>query len=224
MSKLKNVYLVDGLKTNLLSISQLCDNNHGVHFSANEWIIVDKKVKTVLHGKRNPNNCYVVSTDKDMSCNSAMMSDIDMWHQRLGHINHKDLERFSKLELVRGLYPNSKKVLNSVCGPFQVGKQIRALHKKIDSLTTKRPLELLHKYWWKKKYIFWTVDDFSRLTWVQFLHDKLETFNVFGDLWSLLIADKEQEFGGVSRICSDHGTEFQNPNVSSFCTQHGIKH
>ena len=54
MSKLKNVYLVDGLKTNLLSISKLCDNSHEVHFSANECIIVNKKGKIVLHGKRNP--------------------------------------------------------------------------------------------------------------------------------------------------------------------------
>ena len=61
MTRIKNVYLIDGLKTNLSSISQLCDNSHEVHFSANECIIVDKKGKTVLHGKRNPDNCYVVS-------------------------------------------------------------------------------------------------------------------------------------------------------------------
>ena len=40
---------------------------------------------------------------KNMSCNSAMISDIDLWHQRLGHINHNDLEELSKFELVRGL-------------------------------------------------------------------------------------------------------------------------
>ena len=78
-----------------------------------------------------------------MSCNSAMISDIDLWHQRLGHINHNDLGKLSKFELVRGL-PKLQKALNSVCGPCQVGKQIRASHKKVDSLTTKRPLELLH--------------------------------------------------------------------------------
>ena len=49
-----------------------------------------------------------------------------------------------------------------------------------------------------KKYIFLTVDDFSRLTWVRFLHDKSETFTVLNHLWSLLIADKGQEFGGIS--------------------------
>ena len=35
MTKLNNVYLVDGLKTNFLSICQLRDNSHEVHFSAN---------------------------------------------------------------------------------------------------------------------------------------------------------------------------------------------
>ena len=85
----------------------------------------------------------MVSTEDDMSCNSAMISDIDLWHQRLGHVNHKDLERLSKLELVCRL-PKLQKAPNSLCGPCQVHKQIRAPHKKIDSLTTKRPLELLH--------------------------------------------------------------------------------
>ena len=50
-----------------------------------------------------------------------MISDIDMWHQRLCHINHNELERLSKLELVRGL-PKLQKAPNSVCGPCQVGK------------------------------------------------------------------------------------------------------
>ena len=67
MSKLTDVYLVDGLKTNLLSISQLCDNFHEVHFSAQECTIVDKRGKTVLHGMRNSGNCYVVSSDKSLS-------------------------------------------------------------------------------------------------------------------------------------------------------------
>ena len=55
------------------------------------------------------------------------------------------------------------------------------------------------------------------------MHDKLETFTVFGDLRSLLIADKGQEFGGVSRIRSDHGRKVQNSDFSTFCIQHGIK-
>ena len=97
----------------------------------------------MLHGKRNLANYYVVSIENDMSCNYTMISDIDLWHQRLGHVNYKDLVRLSKLDLVRGLH-KLQKAPNSVCSVCQVGKQIRAPHKKIDYLTTKRPLELLH--------------------------------------------------------------------------------
>ena len=51
-----------------------------------------------------------------------------------------------------------------------------------------------------------------------------QTFLVFTNLWSLVIADKGQVFRGVSRICSDHGAEFDNSDFSSLCTKHGIKH
>ena len=89
----------------------------------------------------------------------------------------------------------------------KLAKKIRAPHKKTDSLTTKRPLELLHmdlmgptkfESIGGKKNIFLTVDDFFRLTWVRFLHDKSEAFTIFSDLYSLLIVDKGQEVGGVS--------------------------
>lgn len=100
VSKLSSVYLVEGLKTNSLNISQWCDNQHEVHFSANECIIIDKKGKIVLHGKRNADDCYIVAIENDLSCHSAMLSDINLWHQRLDHVNHKDLGKLSKHELV----------------------------------------------------------------------------------------------------------------------------
>ena len=101
------------------------------------------------------------------------------------------------------------------------------------TIHTKRPLELLHmdlmgptkiESIGGKKYIFLPVDDFSRLTWVCFLHDKSEAFSMFTDLWPLVIADKGQIFGGVSHIRSDHGAEFDNFDFSSFCSKHGIKY
>ena len=49
MSTLSNVFLVNGLKAILLSISQLCDSHHEVHFSLHDCVIVDKKGNTVLH-------------------------------------------------------------------------------------------------------------------------------------------------------------------------------
>lgn len=91
----------------------MCDSQHEVDFSSTECIIVDKKGKTVLHEKRNFDKCYIVAIDDDLTCHSTRISDIDLWHQHLGHVKRKDLENLVKHELVRGL-PKLQKALNSV--------------------------------------------------------------------------------------------------------------
>ncbi|MGV8000512.1 hypothetical protein PJP08_29345, partial [Mycobacterium kansasii] len=44
----KNVLYVEGLKHNLLSISQICDNNHNVKFSNHGCEIIDNKGSVIL--------------------------------------------------------------------------------------------------------------------------------------------------------------------------------
>ena len=75
-----------------------------------------------------------------------------------------------------------------MCGPCQLRKQTRAPHKKVNSFTTKRPLELVHmdlmgptrtESIGGKRYIFLTVDDFTRFSWVNFLREKSDTFDAF---------------------------------------------
>ena len=47
---LQDVLLVDRLKANLFSISQICDSQHEVYFSKDACTILDKHGKTVRHG------------------------------------------------------------------------------------------------------------------------------------------------------------------------------
>ena len=77
LPKLENALLVDGLKANLLSISQMCDSHHEVLFSKNKCEILDKKGNTVLHGVRTSDNCYGIVTTNDLTCHSAIISNID---------------------------------------------------------------------------------------------------------------------------------------------------
>lgn len=81
MSSFSNVLLVSDLKSNLLSLGELCDSQYEEHLSLNECVIVDKKGKNVFHDKRTSDNCYVVATDSDIMCNTARSSDTDLWHQ-----------------------------------------------------------------------------------------------------------------------------------------------
>jgi len=103
-------------------------------------------------------------------------------------------------------------------------------HQKLRHDTTSRVLELLHmdlmgpmqvESLGGKKYAYVVVDDFSRYTWVNFIREKSDVFEVFKDLCLRLQREKESQ---VIRIRSDHGKEFENNKFAGFCASEGISH
>ena len=65
------------------------------------------------------------------------------------------------------------------------------------------------------------VDDYSRYTWVFFLHDKSHTCDFFKSFVKRAENEFEQE---LKKVRSDNGSEFKNTNVEEFCDEKGIKH
>ena len=72
-------------------------------------------------------------------------------------------------------------------------------HKLVQHTTTLRVLELLHmdlmgpmqvESMGGKRYVFVCVDDFSRFSWVNFLREKSDTFNVFETLFKIDVRKK----------------------------------
>ncbi|KAL8088693.1 hypothetical protein AgCh_038463 [Apium graveolens] len=72
----------------------------------------------------------------------------------------------------------------------------------------------------KKKYALVIVDEFTRYTWVYFLHTKNETASILIDHVKHL--DKLVK-DSVKILRSDNGTEFKNLIMEEFCKNHGIK-
>ena len=106
-------------------------------------------------------------------------------------------------------------------------------HKVLQYLVTTRVLELLHmdlmgpmhiESIGKKRYAFVCVDDFSHYSWVHFMHEKSETFEVFKELCSRLKTEKGCNICKIVRIQSDHGREFENIIFAEYCDKHGIAH
>ncbi|CAL9011462.1 unnamed protein product, partial [Prunus brigantina] len=100
-------------------------------------------------------------------------------------------------------------------------------------MTTTRPLELIHMdligpiqtiSLGGKKYILVVVDDYSRFTWVAFLKDKGETFIHFKSIVNKIQNEKERTVNSLSRMRSDHGTEFDNSSFIEYCDELGIRH
>ena len=128
---------------NLLSISQICDQDFMVLFSKGNCLVMDESGKKLISGVRTLDNYYGLVPDADIVCNSIRLPSEDLWHQRMGHASYKHLLVVSKHESVLGI-PKLSRVSNVVCGPCQLGKQTKAKHLGTQTSATSRPLELLH--------------------------------------------------------------------------------
>ena len=109
-----------------------------------------------------------------------------------------------------------------------MGKQVKSKHPFVTEVQTSRPLELLHidlmgpakvQSLGGKKYILVVMDNFTRYTWVVLLKDKAEAPEKMIHLCKKLQVEKDNV---VTRIKSDHGREFENTKLATFCNDQGI--
>ena len=102
-----------------MSISQLCDQKLNMKFTKNSYKVLNKSGEIVLKGSRSSDNCYQLI--KSHTCYKVLHDNIDLWHQKLGHLNFKNLTKIVNTGAVRGIPTLSKKE-PGVCGPCQLGK------------------------------------------------------------------------------------------------------
>ena len=112
---------VEGLRVNLLSISQICDQDFMVLFSKGKCLVLNESRKKLISSVRTLDNCYGFVPDANIVCNSNHLPNEDLWHQRIGHASYKHLSIVSKHESVLGI-PKLSRVNNIVCGRCQLGK------------------------------------------------------------------------------------------------------
>jgi len=228
-----NVFLVEGLRHNLLSISQFCDKGNSVSFTSNVCkIINDNSGKVVLEGTRRGNTCTVDLNSiprNNLTCLSVIDDDPLLWHKRFGHASFSLMNKLNSKDLVVGL-PKVKFPGHHICEACVKGKQVRSSFKSKNMISTSKPLELIHidlcgpmriQSRSGKKYVLVIVDDYSRFTWVIFLTTKDETYNEFE-----AFVTRIQKTSGfqVIHIRSDHGTEFDNTRFDEFCRTNGMDH
>ena len=217
---LTDVLYIKGLKANLLSLTQICDEDFLVQFSKKGCVILNEDGGQVLKGLRTTDNCYGVVSKPNVSCRSARVNLLELWHQHFGHAIYKQVAKVSKLEAVVGLQKFGK-VEKTVCGPCQKRKQTKSSHPKVNIIVTSRPLELLHvdlmgptrtESLGGKRYIMVVVDDFSRYFWVEFLRENLKC-----EKMEKFCKRLQNEKGvPIAKIRSEHRKEFENAKFETF--------
>jgi hypothetical protein len=85
--ELNNVLLVKELTSNLISISQLCDQGFNVQFTKEECVVMNGENKEVMRGARSKDNCYLwepeVSNYSSMCVLAKEEKEVKLWHRTL---------------------------------------------------------------------------------------------------------------------------------------------
>ena len=132
---IENISLVDGLKHNLLSVSQFTDKGYKVNFKSEQCSIINKKDKKLaLQGVRKGNlfvDDLFSARKGEARCfySKASTEDNWLWHKRLSHLNFKTMNSLVKRELVRGL-PDMEFCKEGLCEACEKGKSKKASTQK----------------------------------------------------------------------------------------------
>jgi hypothetical protein len=177
---ISNVFLVESLGYNLLSVSQLCYMGYNCLFTNIDVSVFRRSdgslsFRGVLDGK-----LYLVDfTKENADLDACLIAKANLgwlWHHRLAHVGMKNLHKLLKGEHVLGL-TNVYFEKDRPCAAYQAGKQVGTNHPSKNVMMTSKPLELLHMDLFRpvahlsiggSKYDLVIVDDFSRFTWVTF--------------------------------------------------------
>jgi hypothetical protein len=196
------------------SVGQLYDLGLQCLFTPTEVIVSKMDDESMVFKGFRYNNLYLVDfTSEDADLRTCLFTKASLgwlWHRRLAHVGMSTLKKVLKKDMVRGL----KDVVfekDKPCSACQAGKQVAKTHPTKDFMSTSRPLELLHMDLFGPTnyvsaggnlYCLVIVDDFSRYTWVFFIHDKYEVASIFKKF-----AKKAQnEFDcKIKKIRSDNG-------------------
>ncbi|XP_075636751.1 uncharacterized protein LOC142608987 [Castanea sativa] len=204
-----DVLYIKGLKANLLSITQIYDKDFLVQFSKKGCLILNEEGVQVLKGLWTTNNCYGVVPKPNVSCQSARLNLLELWHQHFGHATYKQVVKVSKLEAVIGL-PKFGKIEKNVFGPCQLGKQTKSTHPKVNVVAKFRPLELLH-------------EDLMGPTRMESKGGKRENSEASDKVERLRKKLQNEKGVPIVKIRSEHGKEFKHTKFEAFCNEHGIK-
>nr|GFA55793.1 hypothetical protein [Tanacetum cinerariifolium] len=131
------------------------------------------------------------------------------------------------VDLLTGL-PKMKFEKDHLCSACEQGKIHWKHHKSKTPFASNKPLYLLHMDLWgpmrvqsinEKRYVLVVFDDYSRYTWVFFLHSKDEASDVIISFIKKTQVNLQLQ---VQRVRTDNGTEFKNKTLAKFFDEVGI--
>lgn len=182
--------------------------------------------KTILGGKRVNNQYIPFIRIMPPSASVKVAQSIELWHQRLGHINDNVIRVMSRNDLIDGLEVILKK--RDDCDSCHLGKQTISPHPtrgRRECLPGQRfHTDVCHigvTSWNKCKYFLTLKDEASGYRRVFFMRSKEDVSRILREFF--LEAEKETGRKAIS-LRTDNGTEYVNDKVKNLLKELNITH
>ena len=224
---LHRVVFVPELAKNLLSVKSMTNNDAKVIFDKKSCVVVPPRGESFTIAHAVDGNLYKVNISKkehanyssdqknaDVDINENSENDVSsqqLWHARLGHLNHKYVQQVASDELATGIKLKSS-IETPDCEACTLGKMHRSSFPKKSQHRATKILELIHSDLCGpmqvnssggSRYMLTLTDDFSRFTHVYFLKKKsdvLEKFKEFVTLAENMCDSKVERLNIYDRV------------------------
>ncbi|GJZ19502.1 retrovirus-related pol polyprotein from transposon TNT 1-94 [Tanacetum coccineum] len=229
-----NVAYVNGLKHNMISISQLCDDNFKVLFTKTQGTIFNQNDEVVLIAPRRRDVHVIDMSSSNKESNACFFAKASpsvnwLWHKRLSHLNFKSINNLVKHNLVSGL-PSLAFSKDKNCLACEKGKHHKVSFKTNRSFSITKSLHLLHMDLFgpvkpqtisHNKYTLVIVDEYSRYTWVFCLKKKSDAADC---IMSFIRKMENLNEVRVKELRKYNGTEFRNHKLEELYNEKGISY
>jgi hypothetical protein len=140
---ISNVFLVESLGYNLLSISQLCHMGYNCLFTNIDVSVFRRSDGSLAFKGVLDDKLYLVDfTKENVDLDACLITKTNMgymWHHCLAHVGMKNLHKLLKGEHMLGLIDVSFEK-DRPCATCQAGKQVGTTHESKNVMTTSRSL------------------------------------------------------------------------------------
>jgi hypothetical protein len=227
---IEDVLYVPELKKNLFSEGVITKKGFKI-VKQNSVALIYKNEQVIIKAVRNMNNLYEVLMKTKIKINECNVvqnkSKLQTWHERLGHLNVKEILKMESINPVFGIGPLEK---DFVCEACLYGKQCRLPFKSSYRRESLKPGDLIysdvcgpmsHPSIQGAKYFVLFKDAASSFKYVYFLKYKSDVFYYFKQ-FDAIVTNK---FGHHTRILhTDNGREYVNKEFMEYMKKYGIEH
>ena len=237
--KLKQVVHVPSLRYHLLSVSQICDLGCKVVFDK-EKVCVYKGSEVIAVGRRVKGLYYLCTAAHQFTdVNSALVSDLSLWHARMAHVNIEGIKQMARNKVVSGVNVNIAQDVD-ICGSCVVGKATRAPTPKQGGERAEHVLDLVHsdiagplsvKSLGGSHYFVTFIDDHSRFCFFYMLKTKDEVFQMFLRWLKFVQNQTGRQVKSITArdsvlkaLRTDNGGEYLSHRFTKELERHGIEH